>query len=131
MRHVHVGVCGCVLVATTLCSCWYTPGISFKTQVLYVVVFLTRYLDMFLGDWISLYNTSMKLFFIGSSAYILYLMKVRFRYVYLWSTCSVTLKNLSHIQAHKRPVHRHLPRGIRRGPMSSPQPNLQPWIHSY
>lgn len=56
-------------------------GISFKTQVLYVVVFLTRYLDLFLGDWISIYNTTMKLFFIGSSAYILYLMKVRFRYV--------------------------------------------------
>lgn len=56
-----------------------SAGISFKTQVLYVVVFLARYLDMFLGEWVSLYNTAMKLFFIGSSAYILYLMKVRFR----------------------------------------------------
>ncbi|TDL23097.1 ER lumen protein retaining receptor [Rickenella mellea] len=54
-------------------------GISFKTQALYVVVFLTRYLDLFLGDWVSLYNTAMKLFFIGSSCYILYLMKLRFR----------------------------------------------------
>lgn len=54
-------------------------GISFKTQALYVVVFVTRYLDLFLGEWVSLYNTLMKLFFIGSSCYILYLMKMRFR----------------------------------------------------
>lgn len=54
-------------------------GISFKTQVLYVVVFVTRYLDLFLGERVSLYNTAMKLFFIGSSGYILYLMKVRFK----------------------------------------------------
>ncbi|KAI5123798.1 hypothetical protein M0805_009093 [Coniferiporia weirii] len=54
-------------------------GISFKTQVMYVVVFLARYLDLFFGEWVSLYNTIMKLFFIGSSCYILYLMKVRFR----------------------------------------------------
>lgn len=58
-----------------------TLGISFKTQVLYVVVFVSRYLDLFLGEWVSLYNTAMKLFFIGSSAYTLYLMKVRFKYV--------------------------------------------------
>ena len=56
-------------------------GISFKTQALYVAVFVTRYLDLFLGEWVSLYNTLMKLFFIGSSCYmyILYLMKYRFR----------------------------------------------------
>ncbi|KAL5483217.1 ERD2 [Sanghuangporus weigelae] len=54
-------------------------GISFKTQALYVVVFITRYLDLFFGEYVSLYNTIMKLFFIGSSCYILYLMKFRFR----------------------------------------------------
>ena len=54
-------------------------GISFKTQALYVAVFVTRYLDLFLGEWVSLFNTLMKLFFIGSSCYILYLMKYRFR----------------------------------------------------
>jgi len=54
-------------------------GISFKTQALYVVVFVTRYLDLLFGEWVSLYNTVMKLFFVGSSCYILYLMKVRFR----------------------------------------------------
>ncbi|KZT59178.1 ER lumen protein retaining receptor [Calocera cornea HHB12733] len=54
-------------------------GISFKTQVLYVVVFVTRYLDLLTFQFHSIYNTVMKLFFIGSSIYILYLMRVRFR----------------------------------------------------
>ena len=54
-------------------------GISFKTQALYVAVFVTRYLDLFFGEWVSLYNTLMKLFFIGSSGYILYLMKFKYR----------------------------------------------------
>ncbi|KAF5383406.1 hypothetical protein D9757_006166 [Collybiopsis confluens] len=53
-------------------------GISFKTQVLYVGVFVARYLDL-LFRWISFYNTSMKIFFIASSCYILYLMRLRFR----------------------------------------------------
>ncbi|PVG02553.1 ER lumen protein retaining receptor [Serendipita vermifera] len=57
-------------------------GISFKTQALYVAVFVSRYLDLFLGSWISFYNTVMKLFFIGSSVYILYLMRVKFRPTY-------------------------------------------------
>lgn len=56
------------------------PGISFKTQALYVLVFLTRYIDLFFR-WISLYNFVMKIFFIISSCYILYLMKFRFRLV--------------------------------------------------
>lgn len=53
-------------------------GISFKTQVLYVVVFVARYLDLFFR-YVSLYNSIMKLFFIGSSCYILYLMKFKYR----------------------------------------------------
>ena len=56
-------------------------GISFKTQALYVTVFVSRYLDLF-TNWVSLYNLIMKIFFIGSSVYILYLMKVRFRCVH-------------------------------------------------
>ncbi|KIJ66032.1 hypothetical protein HYDPIDRAFT_130164 [Hydnomerulius pinastri MD-312] len=53
-------------------------GISFKTQALYVLVFVSRYIDL-LFRWISLYNFVMKIFFIASSCYILYLMKYRFR----------------------------------------------------
>ncbi|KAG9144382.1 hypothetical protein Leryth_017512 [Lithospermum erythrorhizon] len=41
-------------------------GISLKTQELYALVFAARYLDLF-TDYISLYNTVMKLIFLGSS----------------------------------------------------------------
>ncbi|KAL0092590.1 ER lumen protein retaining receptor-domain-containing protein [Phycomyces blakesleeanus] len=56
-------------------------GISFKSQLLYTVVFLTRYLDL-ATKYISLYNTCMKIFFIGTSFYVLYLMKFRFKATY-------------------------------------------------
>ena len=46
--------------------------------MLYVVVFVSRYLDLFFR-FISVYNSVMKLFFIGSSCYILYLMKFKYR----------------------------------------------------
>ena len=48
-------------------------GISFKTQVLYLVVFLTRYLDLF-THFVSVYNTVMKVFFIASAALVVYWM---------------------------------------------------------
>lgn len=43
-------------------------------------MFVARYLDLFFR-YISLYNTIMKLFFIASSCYILFLMNVKYRYV--------------------------------------------------
>ncbi|KAG6525480.1 hypothetical protein ZIOFF_015436 [Zingiber officinale] len=43
-----------------------SSGISLKTQELYALVFATRYLDIF-TDFISVYNTIMKLIFLGSS----------------------------------------------------------------
>lgn len=48
-------------------------GISFKTQALYVTVFVVRYLDLFF-TCVS-YNFIMKVFFISSSVYILYLIE--------------------------------------------------------
>ena len=42
------------------------------------MVFITRYIDLFY-EWVSLYNFVMKVFFIASSCYILYLMKYKFR----------------------------------------------------
>lgn len=77
-------------------------GISFKTQLCYLIVFLTRYavvpvfaretkvdscpvppprryIDLLTGPSVSLYNTFMKLFFIGSAGYVAYLMKYKFR----------------------------------------------------
>ncbi|KIY69822.1 ER lumen protein retaining receptor [Cylindrobasidium torrendii FP15055 ss-10] len=52
-------------------------GLSFKTQALYVAVFITRYLDL-TYRWVSLYNFVMKLFFIGSSCATLYLMRYKY-----------------------------------------------------
>ena len=48
-------------------------GVSAKTFEIYLIVFCTRYLDLFMY-FISFYNTFMKILFIGASAFILYLM---------------------------------------------------------
>lgn len=48
-------------------------GVSLKTQILYAVVFLTRYVDLF-WNFTSMYNWVMKIIFIGSSVSIVYLM---------------------------------------------------------
>jgi ER lumen protein retaining receptor len=47
---------------------------------MYAGVFVARYLDLF-TSWVSLYNFLMKLFFISSSCFIIYLMRNRYRFV--------------------------------------------------
>ncbi|KAI9782234.1 MAG: endoplasmic reticulum retention protein [Geoglossum umbratile] len=49
-------------------------GISFKSQALYLIVYVTRYLDIFWTFSHSLYNSIFKIVFVASSAYIVYLM---------------------------------------------------------
>lgn len=49
-------------------------GISIKTQELYLVVFITRYLDLF-TTYYSFYNTIMKILYISATAYIIYMVK--------------------------------------------------------
>jgi ER lumen protein retaining receptor len=56
-------------------------GISLKTQVLYLMVFVTRYLDLFV-TFFSLYNSLMKVLFIATSAYVLYLMSSKYKLTY-------------------------------------------------
>lgn len=51
-------------------------GISLKTQELYLIVFLARYLDLF-TNFHSVYNTCMKIFFIAASAWIIYLIRFK------------------------------------------------------
>lgn len=50
-------------------------GVSLLTQLLYILVFITRYLDLF---WVppswSIWNFVLKIFYITSSAYIVFLM---------------------------------------------------------
>mmetsp|Transcript_14900 Transcript_14900/g.24363 ORF Transcript_14900/g.24363 Transcript_14900/m.24363 type:complete len:220 (-) Transcript_14900:116-775(-) len=49
-------------------------GISCRTQEVYLVVFICRYLDLF-WNFISLYNSVMKSAFIISTGYLIYLMR--------------------------------------------------------
>ncbi|RWR79944.1 ER lumen protein-retaining receptor [Cinnamomum micranthum f. kanehirae] len=49
-------------------------GISLKTQELYALVFASRYLDI-LTDFISFYNTTMKMIFLASSFSIVWYMR--------------------------------------------------------
>ena len=49
-------------------------GISLKTLELYLLVFLTRYLDLFFS-YISLYNSTMKILYIGMSGAVVYLIR--------------------------------------------------------
>ncbi|CCW68741.1 unnamed protein product [Phytomonas sp. Hart1] len=53
-----------------------SAGISLKSMILFALVFITRYLDLFLRMY-SLYNTIMKVFFIATSCHICFLMKFR------------------------------------------------------
>lgn len=50
-------------------------GVSLLTQLLYILVFVTRYLDLFwVPPWFSVWNFVLKLFYMASSAYIVWLM---------------------------------------------------------
>lgn len=53
-------------------------GLSLKTQVMYVLVYLTRYSNLFFKFY-SLYNTGLKIFFIASSIYTVYLMASKYQ----------------------------------------------------
>ena len=52
-----------------------------RSQGLFALVFLTRYLDLF-TNFISLYNTAMKVFFLVSSIGTVYLMFMKFKATY-------------------------------------------------
>eukprot|EP00299_Pterocystis_sp_00344_P002435 c12746_g1_i1.p1 GENE.c12746_g1_i1~~c12746_g1_i1.p1 ORF type:complete len:215 (-),score=20.69 c12746_g1_i1:42-686(-) len=49
-------------------------GVSLKTQELYGLVFVTRYLDI-VYNFTSIYNTVFKIMYLASSGYIIYLMR--------------------------------------------------------
>ncbi|ROW00617.1 hypothetical protein VSDG_03280 [Cytospora chrysosperma] len=52
-------------------------GISFKSQALYLLVYVTRYLDLFQTN--SIYNILFKIAFIGAQGYIIYLMTTAYK----------------------------------------------------
>ncbi|KAI3382258.1 hypothetical protein SNEBB_011440 [Seison nebaliae] len=67
-----------------LMKIWKTrscAGLSGITQLLFSIVFTSRYLDLFIS-FISVYNTTMKIFYLLSSWGIVYLMYLKFRATY-------------------------------------------------
>jgi len=51
-------------------------GVSCRMQELYLIVFCCRYLDL-LYEFVSLYNSVMKIFYILSTGYLIYLMQFK------------------------------------------------------
>jgi ER lumen protein retaining receptor len=73
-----------VAIAILLAKIWMTrscAGISGRSQILFLIVFVARYLDLF-TNFVSLYNSVMKVLFLGSSIATVYLMFVKFRATY-------------------------------------------------
>lgn len=67
-----------------LMKIWKTrscAGISGKSQALFALVFTTRYLDLF-TSFVSVYNTTMKIFFIVSSYFTVFLIYYKFKATY-------------------------------------------------
>ncbi|EPB80846.1 ER lumen protein retaining receptor [Ancylostoma ceylanicum] len=56
-------------------------GLSGRSQVLFAIVFISRYLDLF-TNFISVYNSVMKVFFLATSIGTVYLMWVKFKATY-------------------------------------------------
>ncbi|KAI4486115.1 PREDICTED: ER lumen protein-retaining receptor [Polistes canadensis] len=67
-----------------LLKIWKTrscAGISGKTQILFAIVYTTRYLDL-INTYISIYNTLMKIIFLSASFATVYLMYIKFKATY-------------------------------------------------
>lgn len=63
-----------VMLLTKINATRSVAGISLKTQELYVIVFVARYLDLF-WNFLSIYNWIMKVLFISLSISIVYIMR--------------------------------------------------------
>ncbi|CAL8123547.1 unnamed protein product [Orchesella dallaii] len=67
-----------------LIKIWKTrscAGISGRSQLLFALTYTARYLDL-VTNWVSLYNTVMKVFFIATSYATIYLMYLKFKATY-------------------------------------------------
>lgn len=71
-------------IIVLLLKIWKTrscAGISGKSQILFAIVYLARYLDLF-TTFVSVYNSVMKVVFIGASLATIFLMFAKFRATY-------------------------------------------------
>ncbi|KAJ1460002.1 ER lumen protein retaining receptor-domain-containing protein [Pelagophyceae sp. CCMP2097] len=69
-------VCSIVILILRLRVSKSAVGISLKTQELFLLVFVTRYLDLF-TTYYSIYNSCMKVAYIASTTYIIYLIRFK------------------------------------------------------
>ena len=60
---------------------WWCAGISGKSQILFAMVFVTRYLDLF-TTFISVYNSTMKTVYIVGTFFTIYLIYMKFKATY-------------------------------------------------
>lgn len=70
-----------VVLITKITSTKSCSGLSLKTQFLYTMVFLFRYIDVLstsLRGPLEVYNSLMKLLFIGFQSFILFMMRLRY-----------------------------------------------------
>ncbi|GAU89168.1 hypothetical protein RvY_01750 [Ramazzottius varieornatus] len=77
-------ICHLVAIIVLLLKIWKTrscAGISGKSQILFALVYTTRYVDLFF-TYVSLYNSVMKVIFLASSYATLYLIYVKFKATY-------------------------------------------------
>merc|ERR1719378_675171 len=63
-----------VVLLLKLFGCNSAAGISLKTQEMFLMVFVFRYLDLF-TNFVSVYNTTMKILYIGLSGYIVHMIR--------------------------------------------------------
>lgn len=71
-------------IIVLLLKIWKTrscAGISGKSQILFAIVYLSRYLDLF-TTFVSVYNSVMKVVFMGASLATVFLMFAKFRATY-------------------------------------------------
>ena len=62
-------------------GCFIIVGISGKSQILFALTYTTRYLDL-LTNFVSVYNTFMKVIFLAASYATLWLIYMKFRATY-------------------------------------------------
>lgn len=71
-------------------------GLSCKTQEIYLIVFLTRYSDLFLY-FVSLYNLTMKLAFIGLTGALVFFMRFKKPYCLTYDSESDSFNYLMYL----------------------------------
>lgn len=60
-------------------------GLSYKTQMLYLVIFIARYIDLFyfrVNTFLRAYNTIMKILYLSTQSFIIYLIRFKYYYTY-------------------------------------------------